>query len=391
MSDAEYNQKVDKWYQEMVAKQGKKYYPKVGSWAPVNYDIGLHAEICNEYMTTDLIRHFCEATGDRNPLFTNEEYAKKSVWGGIVAPPTITDAIAVSWPTARGKLADLDFELAGLPAGSKRQWFAPIRPGERYHLVDEFVGLTEKKRPAGAPRLFVEERKRNYINQNNVTTAVVYCHMVHQATPKGPLAEFKAGNRPKHKFTDAERDAIYKGYDTETRRGANTLKWDEVSLGENVKPLLVGPVSTWDTAAWLAALAGYCMAFDLQWDISKADFAFAFFDKENNFWKCGGEGHLADGLGHSIAFSGGRAFTYGSQIEALIVRSINNWMGDGGFLKELDCQFRNIPLLHDVYNINATVTNKQKVGQEKLVDLKVQGQNQDGLPIVIGTAQIRLP
>jgi acyl dehydratase len=33
------------------------------------------------------IRHWCEAMRDANPLYTDEEYAKKSKYGGIIAPP----------------------------------------------------------------------------------------------------------------------------------------------------------------------------------------------------------------------------------------------------------------------------------------------------------------
>ena len=33
------------------------------------------------------IRHWCEVMQDANPLYTDEEYAKKSKYGGLIAPP----------------------------------------------------------------------------------------------------------------------------------------------------------------------------------------------------------------------------------------------------------------------------------------------------------------
>ncbi len=33
------------------------------------------------------IRHWCEVMQDANPLYTDEEYAKRSKYGGIIAPP----------------------------------------------------------------------------------------------------------------------------------------------------------------------------------------------------------------------------------------------------------------------------------------------------------------
>jgi len=47
----------------------------------------------NEWVTTDVIRHFADAMGDRNPLWRREDYAKNTRWGGIIAPPTISDTI----------------------------------------------------------------------------------------------------------------------------------------------------------------------------------------------------------------------------------------------------------------------------------------------------------
>ena len=35
----------------------------------------------------DTIRHFANCYGDDNPLFCDEDYAKDTRWGGIIAPP----------------------------------------------------------------------------------------------------------------------------------------------------------------------------------------------------------------------------------------------------------------------------------------------------------------
>ena len=386
---------VDEWLAEQNSHIGEITIPKVGS-CPPDLNVGIHASLNNEYVTTDLIRHYAEAIGDRNPLWRYEEYAKGTIWGGIIAPPTFTDSIAVSWPTKRGALTSLKFDLVALPAGSKREWFRAIRPGDRFRIVDRFLGIVEKKpkEPRGY-RLLVETIKRAYINQRDETAAVVYCRMVHLAMPTADsvskdTALFSGGGRARHKFTDEERDAIYRGYDTETRRGGDTLLWEDVVVGEELKPLIVGPVSTWDSAAWLAALSGYAFAFDMGWEVIKSDFKFASVDPEVNAWKSGGEGHLCDGAGHATSFSGGHAFAYGSQVEGLICRMICNWMGDAGFLKEMDCASRNIPILGDAYRIKGIVTNKSVEGSEHLIGLKVHCENQDGLLLVPGTAKVRL-
>ena len=67
-----------------------------------------------------------------------------------------------------------------------------------------------------------------------------------------------------------------------------------------------------------------------------------------------------------------------------------NWMGDEGFLKRLDCQFR-VPAIHgDALWMKGKVANKSSEGSEHLVDLEVHCENQDGLILVPGKATVRL-
>ena len=41
----------------------------------------------NTESTRDTIRHFCDGIGDTNPLYTNEEYARSTQYGRLIAPP----------------------------------------------------------------------------------------------------------------------------------------------------------------------------------------------------------------------------------------------------------------------------------------------------------------
>ena len=62
----------------------------VGRWSPVGG---------REFLTTatpDVMRNFARGYGDDNPLFTSEEYGRKTRWGGQVSPPMI--AIALNRP-----------------------------------------------------------------------------------------------------------------------------------------------------------------------------------------------------------------------------------------------------------------------------------------------------
>ena len=123
------------------------------------------------------IRHYAEAMGNRNLLFHSTDYAKGTIWGGIIAPPTFTDCIAPSWGTVgpRGtKRSELKFRIGGEPAGPKRQWFQVIRPGDRFRVIDRYIGLVERKSRQPRPyRLLIDTWLRTLMNQRDETVATV--------------------------------------------------------------------------------------------------------------------------------------------------------------------------------------------------------------------------
>lgn len=42
----------------------------------------------NKEVTRDSVRHFAQGMGDPNPLWQDEKYARRTRWGGLIAPPT---------------------------------------------------------------------------------------------------------------------------------------------------------------------------------------------------------------------------------------------------------------------------------------------------------------
>src|SRR5207253_6773700 len=49
-------------------------------------------EVGADPVNIPMIRHWCEAVGDDNPVYLDEEAAKNSVHGQVIAPPTMLQA-----------------------------------------------------------------------------------------------------------------------------------------------------------------------------------------------------------------------------------------------------------------------------------------------------------
>ena len=86
------------------------------------------------------IMKFAEAIGDSNPLWTDEVTARKSRYGGLIAPPTFLRSIRIERP-------ELPFDLPFtrlLDGGSDWEYFQPVRVGDRITAKNEMIDLQER-------------------------------------------------------------------------------------------------------------------------------------------------------------------------------------------------------------------------------------------------------
>ena len=382
----------DEWMARNNQRIGEILIPEVGEYPPTLENF--YGSLMNEWVTTDLIRHYADGIGDRNPLWRNHDYARKTRWGGIVAPPTVTDAIVQPYPYKQEPEEFKKFNgFYTLPNGTRRELYKPIRPGDRLRTIRRYLGIQEIETTRPEPvREFDEVVQRQIINQREEVVAVVYNHVVqilnHDFTPENPIYR----KRHRRRLTDEERDAIYRGYDNEKWRGAETRFWEDVLVGDEVKLHTIGPYTVYDVAAFYTVMSGHAVAFELEWERIKLNFDFAFLDPEVNAWTCGGVCHFEDNKGpHSQLWANGYAAGFYAQMEGLLGRMITSWAGDDGSLRVLDTRVPCYPMVGDVFHCKGRVVNKLVVNSEYLVDLDVVCEDYDGIPLVVGTARVQLP
>jgi hypothetical protein len=274
----------------------------------------------------------------------------------------------------------------------KYQLFHVIRPGDKFRLVRRDLGVEEVETKQPKPcRQFINHTLMYHINQRDETVAIVdYTTVIYINRPEGSPPLNKEFGRKSRRLADEEREAIYQGYAEETRQGADTLYWEKVTKVDEIKPLVVGPLSTYDAAANYAAITGHAVGFDMEWERIRLAPAWAWLDPETNTWKCGGEAHFRNGAGHTNIFSGGSAYASSTIIAGLVSRTICNWMGDAGFCKMIENNNAALTLLGDVIKIKGRVTKKYVNNGEHLIDLELRSENQDGLILITSNATVRL-
>lgn len=129
---------------------------------------------CPYPVNEPMIHHWCDAIGDRNPSYLDRDFAAKSTFGGLVAPPAMLQA----W-TMRGLRPDTPEEAAAKQAAGDRksvlqvldeagytsvvatnceqEYFRYLEPGDQLtHTVEVESVSPEKKTGLGIGRFVTQ-------------------------------------------------------------------------------------------------------------------------------------------------------------------------------------------------------------------------------------------
>jgi acyl dehydratase len=108
----------------------------------------------------DVRRWALYSTGDDNPLWCDEEYARRTAWGGVIAPPTFLYSIdsTIVAPGLRG--------IQWIYGGTRWQHLRPVRLGDRITARARLIKMTEKS-GTHAKRLIVQTGEVLYYNQRD--------------------------------------------------------------------------------------------------------------------------------------------------------------------------------------------------------------------------------
>jgi len=133
------------------------------------------------------IKKFGDAVGDRNPLYWDEEYARNSRFGAIVAPPGF-----FGWPTrwqgAMPFFSALREEMiniiskAGfdrvLDGGIEYDFYHPVRAGDTLSALPKVKDVVERETKTG--KMVFSAMEITYTNQNGDVVAKARQTMIHR-------------------------------------------------------------------------------------------------------------------------------------------------------------------------------------------------------------------
>lgn len=334
--------------------------------------------------TEDTIRNWSNGIGDLNPLYRDVGYATASRYGQMVAHPM--------FPMAYGWIGRTRWGLAGVHgfyAGNDWELFRHVYPGDRITAIERVVGVEEKQSKFSG-RLVLQYVEGSYFNQRGelVARALGTCtrHERKAARDKGKYADVKP-----YKYSDSEYDDIHNAIMAEQSniRGENPRYWEDVTVGEELHPIVRGPLSLMDTMGFLVGSGrGHTNGVNYL-NAMKHPGHFFRNPEAGGGIEYTGIGHHRDSVAKAVGVPG--IYDYGPQRSSWVASLVTNWMGDSAFLKRIRTEMRRFNTMGDTTWCKGKVSSKYTKDGYALVDLEVWGENQRGEVTTPGVATVILP
>jgi acyl dehydratase len=149
--------------------------------------------VAPDVVNAPMIRHWCAAIGDRNPVYVDPHRAAQSVHADIIAPPAMLQVwsmpgYGVPWGTdpvfeARAVLDEYGFTSV-VATNVEQNYLRPLRIGDRVRLTRVFDSLSPEKTTALGSGHFITSRYE-YADERNEPVAM----MMHRSFKFRPRME----------------------------------------------------------------------------------------------------------------------------------------------------------------------------------------------------------
>ena len=363
----------------------------------------------NTQATRDAIRHFANGIGDRNPLYRDREYARKTRYGCVPAPGCFLHSVYHEGGSShggvtgtsesrredreRGRERRREGRQDGGLGGVEWEWLRPIVEGDEFTFTNRRLPVEERKSSDG--RLVVTSSGMGeYKDQHGKVVARakgwgISVQWMGEGMP--PPRQRRVSLVENATYTPEELQKIYDDYDKEVVRGANPRYWEDVQIGDDLGHVVKGPLKLEDIIVWaMGAGSPYFKAHGLKLDYLKRHPTLDIVDRitgekvNPELW------HWVDTVAQTQGVR--RALDYGVQRMCWAGHLLTNWVGDDGFVKRMHAQVRAHNFMQDTAWMRGKLTRKYLDENDgPCVDVEIRGENQREEMILSGSATMLLP
>ena len=347
-----------------------------------------------------------------NPLHWDEDFARASRFGGLVAPQSIAvcldDGHGVA-PACVGHIAD-----SALIFGGEEWWFygPRVRPGDQLFQERRFVDDRVSETKFAGPTMF-QRGDTMHRNQHGTPVAKERSTSIRYLAAEAERRKSSAGQPPAIPHWTAEQlaeiDQVRHDWILSNREGQSP-RFADVQVGDRLPRRVIGPHSIMTfTTEYRAFLANAWGAS--RW-VTPAEVEKPWVNQDPGWPKGFGLDHegakidprLKDGLnvgpsrGHVDSQKAGeigmtRAYDYGATMGAWLLDYAAYWAGQNGFIRHSRASYRGPALEGDVTYVDGEVVARhaETAWGVPLVELKIRLISQENVMLVDGSVEVELP
>ncbi len=133
--------------------------------------IGVESKPSVYEIQSEPIRRWAEAIGDDNPLYHDEEYARKSRFGAMIVPPAMIGSYMYPVKSGGPPTKVKSPFWRSLNGGNEYEFYQPIRAGDVLTTTDKIIDLQERQGRPGIGRMLIQVRETTLKNQHGELVA----------------------------------------------------------------------------------------------------------------------------------------------------------------------------------------------------------------------------
>lgn len=334
----------------------------------------------NTQATSTSLRFWARSMGDRNPRFVNESYAPGGA-SRFVAHPcwlyTVND-------TAVNAGAPNEVPII---AGTQWEFLRPVVPGDWISTTSRLVVQRQVDSGFAGPAL-LQTVGIEYFDGREQLVATVLTTLL-RVSPERARSKGKYAGWTRWKFTPEQLSGIERDYDREQVRGALPRYHEDVQAGEELPPIVRGPVTSEEMVLFVGATRPIAAIGEFIHGMANGTMA-GFIHPRTGTYETYAAGLVDDESARQLGFPA--AHDYGIDRISQMASLVANWMGDHGRLVALDARLLEPCMLGDATWFTGTVSGLGPASSRSgRVTLELLGTDQRGQVTVKGNALVELP
>lgn len=336
--------------------------------------------------TRDAIYHLALAVGDLSPLYVDEEYAQKTRWGTLIAPPIIVQTMDTLRAVGSSGLPEGLPGVHSIWTGSRYEFERPVKLNDRVTHKCYLKEVTERPSSFGDNRSIYQTYEAVYWNQAGEKIGVRQDTWM-RAERKKTAEKKKYGEVSLAEWAPADIARFMEEYRRPTRRAA--VWWDDIQVGDKLGPIIKGPLTPTAEIAFESYfgiyLVGNVVAANLY-----AKHPALMIPNEQGVPEPPQRVHWDNTFTQRLLGLPG-AYDLGPERCSWLMQGVTDFIGDNGLLTMIDVQYRKFNYMGDVSWVRGEVTEKLERDGKAYIRCTIECVNHRDEVTAKGVAEAEVP